>query len=283
MKLSVIIPCFNGADTITTQLEALANQQWSEPWEVIVADNGSTDNSIEIVEQYKGKIPNLRVVDASDQRGAAHARNVGARVATGESLAFCDADDEVAPGWVAAMGEALSKYDFVAGRLDPVKLNEPWVAASRYCPQQNDLQNSDYLPHAAGCNLGIKRTLFESIGDFDVGVPILDDADYCWRVQRAGTKLHYIPEALVHYRFRNTLSGIYDQARKYGKLSVLLRKKHRELKMPESRHSQLTHSVSIMRVLCSLLRVHNRAGLGWWLWRLGWYVGKLRGEVEYRN
>ncbi|MBF2059991.1 glycosyltransferase family 2 protein, partial [Fischerella thermalis] len=43
MKVSVIIPCLNAAETIGVQLEALANQQWSQPWEVIIADNGSTD------------------------------------------------------------------------------------------------------------------------------------------------------------------------------------------------------------------------------------------------
>jgi len=52
MKLSVIIPCYNEADTIATQLEVLAKQYWSEPWEVIVSDNGSTDDSLAIVEKY---------------------------------------------------------------------------------------------------------------------------------------------------------------------------------------------------------------------------------------
>src|SRR6266545_10527 len=108
MKLSVVVPCFNSAKTIAIQLEALANQTWSEPWEVIVADNGSTDSSVAIAESYKKRLPHLRIVDASDRRGAGHARNVGAAAAAGDLLAFCDADDEVAPGWLSAMGQALS-------------------------------------------------------------------------------------------------------------------------------------------------------------------------------
>jgi len=72
MKLSVIIPCFNAATTV--QLEALAHQHWCEPWEVIVSNNGSTDETVAIVEQYQEKLSNLRIVDSSDQRGAAHAR-----------------------------------------------------------------------------------------------------------------------------------------------------------------------------------------------------------------
>src|SRR5215468_11366155 len=131
MKLSVIIPCYNGVGTIATQLEALAKQDWSEPWEVIVSDNGSTDDSVAIVEKYRSKLPHLRVVDASAKRGAPYAINVGARAATGDAIAVCDADDEIAPGWVAAIGEALSRHEFVASRFEFRKLNEPWALEAR--------------------------------------------------------------------------------------------------------------------------------------------------------
>ncbi|MGB3651561.1 MAG: glycosyltransferase, partial [Rivularia sp. (in: cyanobacteria)] len=53
MKLSVVIPCFNAANTIAAQLEAFTKQQCSEPWEIIIADNGSTDETLEIVKQYQ--------------------------------------------------------------------------------------------------------------------------------------------------------------------------------------------------------------------------------------
>src|SRR5262245_35038573 len=116
MKLSVIIPCYNAAETIGDQLEALTCQRWSQLWEVVVVDNKSTDRSRTIVESYQKRLPNLRMINAFERQGQAHARNVGAQVACGESLAFCDADDEVGAEWLAAMGEALSKHDFVACR-----------------------------------------------------------------------------------------------------------------------------------------------------------------------
>ncbi|HEY4573152.1 MAG TPA: glycosyltransferase family A protein, partial [Thermoanaerobaculia bacterium] len=104
MKLSVVIPCLNAAATLGVQLAALTRQSWPGGWEVIVADNGSTDGSREIVESYRGRLPGLALVDASDRRGQAHARNLGAAAATGDALLFCDADDEVAPGWMEALG-----------------------------------------------------------------------------------------------------------------------------------------------------------------------------------
>ena len=77
MKLSVIIPCYNAAETIAEQLEALTRQQWDKPWEIIVANNRSTDGSMAIVERYMERLPNLRIVDASERQGQPFALNTG--------------------------------------------------------------------------------------------------------------------------------------------------------------------------------------------------------------
>src|SRR5436305_2382407 len=160
LKLSVVIPCLNAAATIAVQLEALAGQSWEGEWEVIVADNGSTDGSREIVESYRGRLPGLRLVDASDRRGQAHARNLGAAAATGDAFLFCDADDEVAPGWLAGLGRALAQYDFVACRYDNEKLNPAWVQRTHLNPQKDGLTSYDYppfLPHAGGGGRAVTR------------------------------------------------------------------------------------------------------------------------------
>ena len=278
------MPCFNAANTIAVQLEALANQQWSEPWEVIVSDNGSTDSSVEIIEQYRERLPNLRIVDSSDKRGASHARNVAAKVANGEALAFIDDDDEVAPGWVAAMGEALSKHDFVAGRLEHNKLNEPWVIRCNNCKQEAGInENTCYLPFAGTCNLGIKRSLHYAIGGFDETLVRHQDVDYCWRLQKAGTKLHYVPDALVHYRLRNTLAKMYQRAWITGESEARLYKKHRPLGMPQlmSWKSFVKASV-ILSLQLVLLQVRNKESLAKWLIDFAWRAGGLRGCIKYR-
>ncbi len=98
MKLSVVIPCLNAVRTLGDTLEALARQQWTQPWELVFADNGSTDGSVDLALTFKDRIPNLRVVDASLRRGQPFALNTGAHAALGESIAFTDADDQVADG-----------------------------------------------------------------------------------------------------------------------------------------------------------------------------------------
>src|SRR3954464_1168336 len=94
-RISVIIPVRNGADTLAEQLEAPAGQTYSGEWEVILADNRATDGTRARAEQGSSKLPVLTIVDASERPGSSFARNCGAAHATGDFLAFCDADDVV--------------------------------------------------------------------------------------------------------------------------------------------------------------------------------------------
>jgi glycosyltransferase involved in cell wall biosynthesis len=283
MKLSVILPCLNEEEYLGNQLEALANQLWSQPWEVIVADNGSTDRSLAIVERYQGRLPNLRIADASDRRGQAHALNVGARAAMGEALAFCDADDEVAPGWVAAMGKALTEYDFVACRFETEKLNPSWVRAQHGSPQRDGVQQyryPPYLAHAGSGSIGIKRTLHETIGGFDESMPVLFDTDYCFRIQLAGTKLYFVPDAVIHLRYRDTLTGIYRQACIWGEYNVFIYKKYRPFGMPEL--SWKDGMLAWARLIRRLPRMHSKESMATWVWQFAWRWGRLQGCLKYR-
>lgn len=212
VKLSVIIPCYNAAQTIETQLNALSDQDWPEPWEIIIADNGSTDGSVSYIQQCQKKMPNLKLVDASARRGPAFAQNVGVHAATGDILLFCDADDEAGPGWAMAMGNALRKYDFVAGKIDTEKLNSSVAQKARVNTQRNGLQPYEYppyLPHAQSASLGVKRWVYDAVGGFDEEFRAIQDTDFCWKVQLRGTKLHFVSDALLFYRLRDSMVGIF--------------------------------------------------------------------------
>jgi glycosyltransferase involved in cell wall biosynthesis len=283
LKLSVVIPCYNAARTIGEQLEALANQRWRHPWEVIVADNRSTDASMAIAERCQERVQNLRIVDASGRQGQPYALNAGARAAVGESLVFCDADDVVGDGWLAAMGDALAKYDFVAGRFDTERLNPPWIYKSRANIQSDGLSQyryPPYLPHSGGGALGVKRVLYALIGGFDESLPILHDTDLCWRLQLAGVPLHFVPCAVVHVRYRESLWDIFRQARNYAEYNVLLYKRYRALDMPEL--SIKTGLNAWKRFVRRLPRICNREHLGRSVWEFGWRMGRLKGSIKHR-
>lgn len=284
MKLSIIIPVLNSADTLDRQLAALSRQEWTGDWEVIVADNGSSDGTQAVAQSWRGRLPGLRVLDASARRGAGYARNHGATHAHGEALVFVDADDEVTAGWLAAMHAALERHEFVANRLLPHPDSDPVLVGTRRCPQQDGLQSySDpsFLPHAGACGLGIRKAVHDAVGGFDESFLRLQDTDYCWRVQLSGVPLYYVPDAVVYMRFRGTPRAAYRQARDWGEYNVRLYKKYRPLGMPRR---------SLKRGLRSWLRLARRLPQDWalgrrhrWLWDLNWSLGRLRGAVKYRT
>ena len=283
VQLSIIIPCFNEEETIGDQLESLASQSWNKPWEIIVSDNGSTDATLSTLERYRVKLPNLRLVDSSDRKGAAHARNIGALAANSEALAFCDADDVVGLNWVSAIGKALQNHDFVASRFDIEKLNDSWIRATHQMPQENEIRhyaNPPYLKHAGGSGLGVKRTLHEAVGGFEESLDVLEDTDYCWRIQRMGTDLHFVSDAVVHVRYCIKLGDIIQQSFSWGMGNVFLYKKYRLLGMPDyDWHSGLLVWKAILK---QFLRIRNKANLCAWIWQFAWKTGRLAGCYKYR-
>ena len=116
--MSVVVPMYNAADLIAAQIEALGRQDFEGEWEVVVADNGSTDSSVDVVRRLEGVVPRLRLIDASHRRGAAAARNLGTSVTEGVGVAYCDADDVVDPSWLRHHEESLRRADVVGGRFD---------------------------------------------------------------------------------------------------------------------------------------------------------------------
>jgi GT2 family glycosyltransferase len=285
MDLSVIIPVFNGATIIADQLEALATQTLSESFEVVVSDNGSTDESLSVVQRYIDRVPGLRIIDASDRRGRSHARNVGAQAASGEALAFCDQDDIVGSGWVHAMTNAFSEYDFVTGSIETNRLNEPWRVKHFSFPQHNLYTHKvpPYLSHAPGCNLGVKRSLHQAVGGFDESFMLAwEDTDYAWRLQLAGHQLHFVPDAVVHYRLPHGLTAIFRQGRNYGEGNVLFYKKYESVaKISEPWKVRIGYWTRLLRPK-TLLGLRSKANLALWLWQYGWRIGHLRGCRKHR-
>jgi glycosyltransferase involved in cell wall biosynthesis len=228
MKLSVIIPCYNAEKTVADTLNSLVAQVWDGDWEVIVANNGSTDQTCRVVESFKGKIRNLRIVDASARQGTSFAVNTGVEAAVGDSVVFCDADDVPAPGWLAAMGAALEQHTFVACRMDYIDLNDPLVVSVRKF-QTDRLSKIDYPPylyHAGGSTLGVRRSVFLNLGGYDTELIYLHDTDFCFKAQLSGHPLFFAKDAVNHIRLRSDINLVFRQARTWAAYNVLLAKRY---------------------------------------------------------
>jgi len=281
IDLSVVIPCLNAADLLPLQLEALARQEWQGAWEVIVADNGSTDNTREIAASYADRVRGLRVVDASARRGRHYACNVGVGEARGPSIVFVDADDEVAPSYLAEMATALGEHDVVAARLDHVALDPAWMATVGSAFQTKGLEDGfGFLPFGAGCSLGFRRAVLDAVGGFRERASYCEDVDICWRAQLAGYRIEFVPNAVVHYRSRTTLLGMFRQHRNFGKARALLYHDYRTDGMPP-RPSRLALD-EWWFVARAVPRIRSRAEAARWSRRLGRCVGRLQGSARYR-
>jgi GT2 family glycosyltransferase len=222
--ISVIVPVLNGGHDLVEQLEALAAQRSSEPWEVIIADNGSTDGSLQVAQEWSLKQENFRAVDASAVAGPAAARNAGVVASAGEYLAFCDADDVVSAGWIEACVQALHHADLAAGRFDFLSLNDFHPPP----PQSAGIRPLGFLPAGLGANLAVRRAAFDQVGGFDERlVPLGDDTDLCWRLQLQGFHFADMPDAMVAKRARTTFLEVFRQCLGFGRTGPLLYQRYR--------------------------------------------------------
>ena len=279
---SVVIPCRNGARHLAGMLASLARDPLAREIEVVVADNGSTDGSAGVARSFTDRLPLLRVVDASAERGRTAACNAGAAAATGDVLVFVDADDEVGDGYVSALVAACRDADLAAAGVDGTRLNEPWVAATRATGIEDDglSRYLGFLPIAGGGLLGVRREVFAALGGLRA-VPYAEDVDFSWRAQLAGYRLAGAPDAVLHYRYRDTLRGIFTQAVRYGLSQPLLYRLYASAGMP--RRPVREAAADWWRLLKRARHLRSRADVGAWLFLVGILVGRLRGSVRHRT
>jgi GT2 family glycosyltransferase len=282
VALSVVIATAGRTDLLCEQLAALAQQASPVAWEVVVADNLGGGGSVAAVARFRTDL-DVRVVDASGRRGAAHARNVGVRAARGELVAFLDDDDVVADGWLAAIVAALAEHDVVAARVDSDFLNEDWIVAVRGRPQNERLwawYRSPSMTIAFGGTIALSRAAHDAVGGFDETLPTHEDADYVIRLRNAGYDVHFEREAVVYVRHRQSLGSIFRQSLFYGEALPAFYRKHVPLGLRRPPRSAAFRGWgSVVRLLLS---VRGRTSFGRFLWQLGWRVGLVRGSFRHR-
>jgi GT2 family glycosyltransferase len=273
VTISVIVPVRDGLPWIEQQLRALSDQRCEVPWEVVVADNGSLDGTRAFAEEWARTHPGVRVRDASARAGPAAARNGGVAVAGGRLLAFCDADDVVQPGWLAACVEALDSADVAAGTFDFTSLNgapasPPVPAASRQLA---------FLPAALGANLAVRRSAFDAVGGFAEELAVGEDIDLSWRLQLHGFRFAVAPGAVVAKREPSAPGEILRTAWSYGRSGSVLYRRFRA----DGMHRDLRGAAKEWLWLLLACPALGRAGTRrQWARTFGLRAGRLAGSVR---
>lgn len=274
--ISVIIPVRNGLPWLEDQLRALFDQQFAGEWEVIVADNGSTDGSPAVAQRWAEEDKRVRWIDARTAHRAPGARNRGVTAARGELLAFCDADDLVQPGWLAAAAKALEEVDVVGGVFDFWSLNG-WALAP---PIPAAMSQFGFLPAGLSANLAIRREAFEAVGGFDEQLPVGEDIDLCWRLQLAGFQFAIESDAVVSKREPTAFRSIFRHAYAYGGCGPVLYHRYR---VSGARRDLAGAAKSWMWLLAHLpILLRSGPERGRWARAAGMRVGRLVGSVSQR-
>jgi GT2 family glycosyltransferase len=223
--VSVIVCSYNGGKTLPACLESLGKLNYLE-YEVILVDDGSTDDTAHIAAQF----PGVRYIHQTNH-GLSHARNTGAAAAKGEVFVYTDSDCMADTDWLYYLIGTLESGDYagVGGpNVPPPAQNwvQACVAAAPGGPS-HVLLTDVIAEHIPGCNMAFHRWAFENIGGFDPEYHKAgDDVDFCWRIQQAGGVIAFSPTAIVWHHRRFTLRAFLKQQDGYGEAESLLRFKH---------------------------------------------------------
>lgn len=279
VHLSVVIPCYNAADVLGGQLAALQRQNVTFTWEIIVANNGSSDATGATAAGFSTESLPVVVCDASARRGVNHARNVGVRHSRGEFILLCDADDQVTDGWLAAMSEAFtSGASLVGGRLVRVTPDKRPVGVA----DDGLRMDLSYLPWPQGANCGFSRAVYDQLGGFDEGYTRGgDETDFFWRAQLRGYTLEYVPAAAILYTEKPVAKQRFWQYYYYGRSHVQLFKAFAATGMPRgSIRSTVRAWLNIIRGLVAGARSGDRRRIA--IQHLGQRVGRIGGSAAFR-
>jgi glycosyltransferase involved in cell wall biosynthesis len=224
--VSVIIPTYNGARTLARCLEALQRQEFQGPFEVLVVDDGSTDDTPEVCAGFAG-VRCLR----QPNRGPAVARNLGVREAKGELVVFTDADCEPEPDWLAEMVAPFADPEIV-GVKGAYRSRQPELIARlvqlEYEDKYRRMAGYRYIDFIDTYAAAYRREVFLRYGGFDerYRTASVEDQEFSFRLAADGHKMVFNPRAVVWHRHVPGLSGYLRKKYKIGLWKSFLLRRH---------------------------------------------------------
>jgi GT2 family glycosyltransferase/DNA-binding beta-propeller fold protein YncE len=226
-KISVVVCAYNAADTLEDNLRSLDRLTYPD-YEVILVNDGSKDRTSEIARSF----PRVRVIDTPNQ-GLSAARNVGLAEATGEIVAYTDADTRVDRDWLTHLVQPFLTSDVVgSGGPNVVPPDDPPIAqciARAPGGPTHVLLDDRIAEHVPGCNMAFRRDALLAIGGFNpIYLRAGDDVDVCWRLQSRGWKIGFASAALVWHHHRASVQAYWKQQLGYGEGETWLMAHHPE-------------------------------------------------------
>jgi len=222
-RISVVCCSYNGSRTIRDTLEGVKRLLYPD-LEVIVVNDGSSDSTAEIVQEYDVRLISI------ENGGLSNARNIGWQEANGEIIAYIDDDAYPDPHWLHYVAWTFIHTDFVGvggpniappgdGRIADCVANSPGGPV-------HVLISDTEAEHIPGCNMAFRREALAAVSGFDPRYRAAgDDVDLCWRLQHNGGRLGFHAGAVNWHHRRNDLKTYWKQQKGYGHAEALLEEK----------------------------------------------------------
>jgi len=242
--VSVVVPCFNQASFLDEAIESVLAQTYPH-FEVIVVDDGSTDNTAEVASRH----PGVRLV-RQENRGLSAARNTGVRESSGDFLVFLDADDRLKPRALEVGLNALRAHPacaFVSGQVELTHHDGSLMRAAQHRVIDRDhyrvlLEGNAILSHAT---VMYRRQTFDVIGDFDTKLAACEDYDLYLRITRQ-FKAYTHDECVAEYR-RHGGNMHRDPARMLTAALATLRKQRTTARRSDADRRAYVHGLAHWR------------------------------------
>jgi cellulose synthase/poly-beta-1,6-N-acetylglucosamine synthase-like glycosyltransferase len=237
--VSIVIPTYNGASRVAKCLEALCKQRSERNIEILIVNDGSTDNTAQIVRGYSG----VRLI-SQQNAGPAAARNRGALEAQGAIILFTDDDCEPIPEWLESMLTPFKDPDVVAAK-GVYRTRQRSLAARFVQVEYEDryrymagLSNIDFVDTYSAA---FRRERFLEIGGYDISFPVAcaEDIELSYRMSARGWKMKFAPSAIVYHTHPNTLSAYIKKKYKFAFWRVLAVRKNPSKAVKDSHTPQL--------------------------------------------
>ena len=226
-RVSVVVCAYNASDTLEDNLTAIERLNYPD-YEVILVNDGSKDRTGDIGRAH----PSVRLVEVPNG-GLSAARNIGLSHATGEIIAYTDADTRVDPDWLTFLVQPFLNSDVVgSGGPNVVPADDPPMAqciARAPGGPTHVLLDDRIAEHVPGCNMAFRREALLSIRGFNpIYLRAGDDVDVCWRLQARGWKIGFASSALVWHHHRASIKSYWKQQVGYGEGEKWLMAHHPE-------------------------------------------------------
>jgi GT2 family glycosyltransferase/DNA-binding beta-propeller fold protein YncE len=214
-RISVVVCAYNAADTLEDNLRSLEALTYPD-FEIILVNDGSKDRTSAIGHAHE----RVQVIDIPNG-GLSAARNVGLTRATGEIVAYTDADTRVDRDWLTFLVQPFLRSDVVgSGGPNVVPADDPPIAqciARAPGGPTHVLLDDRIAEHVPGCNMAFRRDALLAIGGFNpIYLRAGDDVDVCWRLQARGWRIGFASSALVWHHHRSSVKAYWRQQVGYG-------------------------------------------------------------------